>query len=481
MTDRVYPEDGHIVMESDGVITWSTDRRPVNLLNESDWIDEDITISFPDFEKYIAYYLQYNPGSPFNTSSCASFAATVAGEWGPGPTTSGYVLAPQVIGTVPEGVNVLDVFVDLERTKAPTDYLSFPVDSLIPEGLTYLPGGSCICERTPGSVWTRGFEVYLDGTNVMLARYQSVYGDGSFIPDWRTDNDYSPALASAVGWTYSDVGSNSGMNGGAGRNSFILQRVDGRGEGGNINKRRGDANACSLTDTTDFSSTWEGRILVRPGIMGPDPTVPPDTKISYRGRDDLYGDGTTFTFKTLLSAGEYTVLCIAVQKRAEAGGPKSITGVTVNGVSATQLVTLGTYSPNVNNISAVYVIPTPASRLANIVVTTSGTMRLAGVGVFALDGVASLTPVATISGSGTSATSITTTPGGVLFYAHCLSGSSSPPAVGGIPHGIVKQLYEVGNPFASYAFGFMDTPSSSVSITPNGTASVQSWCAVSLA
>ncbi len=46
----------------------------------------------------------------------------------------------------------------------------------------------------------------------------------------------------------------------------ILQGKDASAPGG-ANKHRGGDNACSLIDTTDFSSSWTGTVTIRPGYV----------------------------------------------------------------------------------------------------------------------------------------------------------------------------------------------------------------------
>lgn len=252
---RLQPKgNGHIELLDGTRRVWSSDGRPVNLLPEANWLTVPVTIAFPDFIKRNAYCFAPQSGI-FANSSCASFSTIIPQEWGPGEA-SPRTLADQALGTVPAGVNYIDVRVTLARTKAPTALLGIAVPNQIPTQQTLLPGGTMPAEMT--YLWRRLFEIGLDGTQIRLRRWQSVWSGATQL-GWSPGNAvYFPNGGKRPGWTHGG-GSSSSL----GHPAHMIQRK----AGGNVNKARGEANQCSLSDNSNFSSTWAGTALIRPGYI----------------------------------------------------------------------------------------------------------------------------------------------------------------------------------------------------------------------
>lgn len=258
---KVYPLNGHIRFENAGHVVWSTDRRPVNLLPEDTWISRSLTVAFPDFVKRNAYAfdISTDPLTESETTSCASFVTILPGEWSRS-ASSPRTLPQQTLGTVPAGIDYIDVRVKLSRTNAPNNYLSFSVPNMLPTQETHLPGGSCLVESS--GIWKRLFEIVLSGTSVVLRRYQSVY-DGDNNIEWSPGNAIQFSNGGyRQGWTYG--------GGSDAEDAHLAALIEGkdRTNSSSINRWRGGSNACSLDDDDiSFASTWTGSVIIRPGYL----------------------------------------------------------------------------------------------------------------------------------------------------------------------------------------------------------------------
>lgn len=273
---------GHVIVEdNNGNLKWSSDRPPVNLLPESSWITTTTSIAFPDFSKFVNYaYQRVSPSSgnppPWALSGSGDACQTITmidplQEWN-GPEIS--------LGSVPSGVNYIDVRVNLSQTKAPYQFLDQNTIPLITPGFfVHLPGGSGLIEAN--TVWRRLFTVALNGTSIVLrrkqntaaiptnavARYGGIYanasgnGDAYIVSDragwgwmpnggsgWQgTQRNGHPAALIAIG----QFGSNPGAT------------VPTSGAKHPIRER-----ACSTNNSNhDFSSTYAATIVIRPGYI----------------------------------------------------------------------------------------------------------------------------------------------------------------------------------------------------------------------
>lgn len=273
---------GHVIVEdASNNLIWSSDRPPVNLLPESSWITSGLSVAFPDFSKFANYaYQRVSPSSgnppPWALSGSGDACQTITmidplQEWN-GPEIT--------IGTIPSGANYIDVRVNMVQSKAPTTFLDQSVPSLISPGQwVHLPGGSCLIEAT--TIWRRLFTIALVGTTVVLRRKQTT----AAIP------------ANAVA-RYGGIYSNAGINGNAGivsdRAGWGWVANDGAGwvgsqrnghpaaliQVGQFSANNGASTPtagakhptrerrCSVnTAVHDFSSTYSGTIVIRPGYI----------------------------------------------------------------------------------------------------------------------------------------------------------------------------------------------------------------------
>jgi len=246
------PNTGLVELTSpEGHIVWNTDRAPVNLLPEDAWIVlPNYQIQFPDFEKRIAYaYSRYGQVG-FAQEACQTWITLLPGEWGPGRQHN---IPGVVLGTVPQGVNYIDVRVQMSRTSSAPTYAELSVPTLLPTQETLLQGGSCLVESCGG--WRRLFEIVLVGQNIVLNRYQSTH---QF--DWM----FWSSNVESTGWTH------TGGSGSQNAQAFAA-RIDIKTGGGappTFRRYRGASDQCSVnTNARNFASTYTGTITIRPGYI----------------------------------------------------------------------------------------------------------------------------------------------------------------------------------------------------------------------
>lgn len=243
---RVFPQDGHLVMESDtGHVLWSSALRPVNLLpDEFAIVLEDFEIEFPEFEKRFWYgYGRAGPGN--SVDGCVSLLSLRPGD---------YDLPDIDLGALPEGVNYLDVRVNLTRTVSPVGLGTVTMQSEVPAGKTvFLPGGSCNIERF--AYYRRVFHIVIEDGHAVLKRRQSV------------NKLYRPFVP-LVTTNYTANGFSTG--GGDLANHAPVFAVMEQKSGGNATneRRRGGNNQCRM-DVENFNtrSVYKGTVTIRPGYI----------------------------------------------------------------------------------------------------------------------------------------------------------------------------------------------------------------------
>lgn len=272
---------GHIIVENaNNQRVWSSDRPPVNLLPEASWFTTSQSIAFPDFSKFANYAHQRvsnpNGGPPWAISGSGDTCQTITlidelQSWNG---------TPVLIGTVPAGVNYIDVRVNISRTKAPTAVRDQDTPMLISPGQwAFLPGGSCIIEAN--TIWRRLFTVYLSGTQVFLQARQSVaaipsnaiarYG-GAYKTNGVNRDPWLTFSYADWGWVAGDGGAWVGSQ----RNGHPAALIQVQQYGGNngasvptmgakhpTRERRCSSNVA----VHDFSSSYAGSITVRPGYI----------------------------------------------------------------------------------------------------------------------------------------------------------------------------------------------------------------------
>lgn len=255
---RLYRRAGiHPTMENaSGHITWTTsgDQKSLQAVLTAEISIEALSVAFPDLLKGNAYYYDhyYPLGAPLDV--CDSFITWLPQEWGPGRSIDLPVIE---LGTVPGGVDALDVQAKLVRTVAPTPVLGQSLLVIPKEGeWVSLNEGSCPLETL--GLFSRGFDVvmspYVNASTprtVSLRRFQTVWQQKTV--GWRGDNNGSDPAKD--GWTYGGpAGAFYGL---------IVYHRDSR-SGGQIGKFRAGGNACSLSDPTNFGATYSVSLRITP-------------------------------------------------------------------------------------------------------------------------------------------------------------------------------------------------------------------------
>jgi hypothetical protein len=241
---------GHIHLLRNGHKLWGTDEPPVQLIPDA-WQEIPITIQFPDFAKSIAYgFNMLSSGPPANVNR--QYAISIV-KMLPAETT----LPDIVLGTVSSPViNYVDWRVLLNWTKKPSLTRMSPAISPVREGKeTDLRGGSGLIEIA--GTWRRMIHIGLVGQNIVLSRKQSARNINEN-PGWHPNNNYlhpgGQPIAPNWNWTVSQLG------------AFVhaiqavgpIRQIDGAAYwGGPL--------SASISDPTDYSSTWNGTLLVKPG------------------------------------------------------------------------------------------------------------------------------------------------------------------------------------------------------------------------
>lgn len=155
-----------------------------------------------------------------------------------------------------------------------------------------------------------------------------------------------------------------------------------------------------------------------------------------------YESGTdtgTYTFSACdigVADADRTVIVTVNSRRA--GTPSTVSGVTVGGNAATEVVQVSA-GPTNSTVSAIYAIDVPSGTSADIVVTLANTMLRCAIGVYRCTGI-SATPndTATSSSSGGSGT-VTATAGGCVIGTSA-SGSTNPYVWSGITENYDVQI-----------------------------------------
>lgn len=257
------PSTGKVIVEhDDGSVVWTTDGRPVNILPPSETITWSGAIAFPNFATFVNYGYQ----TIFGSTGGDTCQTVVMIE--PQTTTP----ADVVIGSVPPGVNYIDVRASLVQTKAPSTYLDDAVPMLIASGQqVHLPGGSCLLEATP--IWRRLFSVSLSGTNIVLKRKQSVIDMSQVAPGGiyqNSNQDRGSHSGSANTWE--GWGNNVSNSKRDGHPATLIQSKDfGPNHGASVPtnqaKMRGRERQCTMSHSYNYSSTYTGTITIRPGYI----------------------------------------------------------------------------------------------------------------------------------------------------------------------------------------------------------------------
>lgn len=241
----IFRTGGELYHAEGSRLVWSTTSRPALLLPDDKITLTSVDIAWPDLAKANAYaYNSYNVGS-FTYFAAASYITMVPQEWDSGTS---------LLATIPAGCNYFQVDVNISRINTPSPYLTQPLPQLIQPGQWQtLDGASAIAERIGPLV--RIFRLERSGNSIYLRRKQSVANDGQVLP-WNSGNSPTfPGGGQQPGWTW---GGSGGANG---------HPVSQRATTALANSNRGQSNQVTVSDNTNYASTWRGTIVITPGYI----------------------------------------------------------------------------------------------------------------------------------------------------------------------------------------------------------------------
>lgn len=239
--------DGTGITHTDGSrIVWSTSRRPAILVPSATVTLTNFDIYYPDFSKSNAYGFTFVT-TPVALTACTSFTSINAQEWDSGLS---------FVCNLPPSSNYFEIEAEFSRITTPSTYMDQVIPILIGSGGLMPDGNSLICEGIGPIV--RMFSFERSGNTVQLRRKQSVTDNGGPSVPWNSPNNNDTSIGGyRAGFTY-----------GGNPNAWPAWSIEQK-SGGAIAKRRGESNACSLTDTSDYTSLYRGTVTVTPGYIAP--------------------------------------------------------------------------------------------------------------------------------------------------------------------------------------------------------------------
>lgn len=241
----IFKDEANNIFHTEGDRTvWSTQRRPALLFPNDTITVNPFTVSFPDFAKSNAMAFAIQTTGGFDASSCLSIITINPQSWDSGLS---------LVANLPSQCNYFETAITLTRTKTPSTYLNLPFPDNWSSGSTHLSDGGALMEAI-GPI-TRIFSLERVGNGLYLRRKQTVRNAGQQV-GWNSGNNNSTGAGGMRnGWTY-----------GGDPNAWLAAQRDMRNSG-NIDKRRGGPNQCSLDDNTDYSSIWTGSLVITPGYI----------------------------------------------------------------------------------------------------------------------------------------------------------------------------------------------------------------------
>lgn len=425
-------QPGRVYAEHAGKTVFDTDAFPVQFFGpDSEILVEGQTIAFPDGVKGNAYSYGRGTYEGNLSTGCASYITIGPQEWS----------QDTVIGTVPAGTDILLVFVKLTRTVAPSQILSKTIPVCIEQGKWVNATGGIVLEALAPLV--RILQFFIDGTDVVMRQKQSVQNNSYTF--WRTDNN--PALS---GWTY---GGTAGKKG-----HIVYGPVETKGPSIDPSlalRARGTATQCSLTDPTDYGSTYVGDIQIIPGIHR---LTEEEIGGSGSGRFFTYNDtynstGSGSSFSATADLGEeaadriIVVVAHSMSNSTQSSG-RRLDSCTISGVTAPRRARAA-LEENTSGSNwrvcgvAIFSLAVPAGTSATIEVTASGSFGGLGFSVYSLYGVSSEVPVTDAdvryaSGTLTSSVSVANNGSIVIGATATNDGHIAPLAQAGLDNGFAE-------------------------------------------
>lgn len=437
---------GRILIEKDTVPIFDTDAFPLQFFPIANEITSSVTITFPDFVHANAYgFARGAVGASTFANGCQSFVTLPYQNWGPSTLSPppDYTLTPQVVGTVPGNTDLMLIRVNLTRTTNPSQINGNTIPVTFDAGQwVQVDGGAMIVEELPPMVrmikFTLSPTLNGDGTrNVLMERHQSV--SKRRYNYWRMDDN--PDVS---GWTY---GGTRGLYG------HIVASIQSKENNflplGSSALARGQPDACSLVDPTNYSSVFTGNIRIIPGVSNlPKETTGNGKSLVFCDENEAEDYGvTSFTFNNLSLGAPRTGRRIVIGVVGYSGDNVTnaqITGVSVGGSACTLVRRERVYIVGTTTVAALYRINLPTGDTGNVTVTFDTQFQTCRVYVFALYGVAAA-PTNTAGGDNPTSSVSISLPNADGGFAIAIVGqsdvvSSSATSLSGIGSSLVVSL-----------------------------------------
>lgn len=452
------------VADKDGKIVFDTDSFPVQFFGANAEINlTDIDLEFPDGVKGNSYSYGRGTISGQPNTGCASYITIGNQEW----------VQDTVVGTVPEGTDILLVMVNLQRTVTPSQILGKTIPVCIKQNTWVNATGGILLEALAPIVRVLQFFINDDWEVIQRIKQSVLNKSYSY---FRSDNN--PSLQ---GWTY---------GGAAGRKGHIVYGpVQAKGpmyDPSLALNARGTATQCSLTDPTNYASTYHGDIRIIPGIHR---LTEEETGGSGTGRwfeptgtwiQESVASSYSFSDVDLGTETDDRIVAVVVHG-FYAGTPNqgmAVSSVTIAGVSATQVASGSYYNGSGGTanrgVAAVWVAAVPTGALGTVSVVLNSSSYCGVIDVYAMHGLASSTPTHAVGNSGLTSVgvSLNTVNGGICLFGSVVgvSGTLSPSigSVSGISNAVVEwgaiNTVSVGRGF-QYGTGSTISPAHSVPIS----------------
>jgi hypothetical protein len=246
---QVFGDNTGITHVEDSRVVWSTSRRPALLLPDDAVTLTGFDIAYPDVSKSDAYGFTFFTDPTFGTtqSACASWTSVNPQEWDSGLS---------FVCNLPSGSNYFEVEMTMSRIFTPSTWLGTgaPIPILLGSGVNMPDGNSAVIEGIGPLV--RMFSFERSGNAVYLRRKTSINNPGGPVVSWNSGNNNDNGSG----------GMRRGFTYGGDPNAWPSYLIDQR-TGGDIQKRRGGSNQCSLSDPTNYASTYRGTVIITPGYI----------------------------------------------------------------------------------------------------------------------------------------------------------------------------------------------------------------------
>jgi hypothetical protein len=249
------PTPGRISIVNDSRTVTTTDGTLLCFLPSSEDFTDTIDVVFPDFEKSVTYnhwwHSSYGDGEFLLDEGCITAASPIPQEWE--ETT---ILAP-----APLGADIIAAMVRINRTVDPSTWGGTAIDVLPKQGEWMPCTGSILVEAELSM--SRAFSLYIEDGNLVLHRQQSVSVPPGGFGSYGSSAPTSPGISN--GGSNTVVGSEQGFPAYTIQQRDIAAYLVNPGFGNTPPKpvatAFGGGTACSVTDTSDYQSTYSVEII----------------------------------------------------------------------------------------------------------------------------------------------------------------------------------------------------------------------------